>query len=184
MSTTPTPAESSPELPPPPYTESDPDPSSTPEAAAPSGPEEAAPKTVQPPVTASASVRIQEKPSFPPPAYSETPIIITDDAESQRREEEGAQFQSAVSPLLWLVVIISILMFSPCGYLAFAFTCFAFWTETGGNVRAARYLSSVARICALAAFLMGLLILLGPHVTNGNREPYCLFEKEYYQICV
>ena len=160
------------DLPPPPYAKEDPTEPSEPK-------EDTEANTVQP-VT---SVPIQEKPSFPPPAYSEKPGIVISDI-TETRGEENSRLDSVVSPLLWLAVILSILMFSPCGYLAFAFTCFAFWSETGGNLQVARYLSSVARICAIAAFLMGVLILLSPQVTKWDREPYCLFEEESYRICL
>lgn len=167
---------SSPEPSPPPYAKEDPAELETPQA-------EPAPTTTQP--AQSLPVILQEKPDFPPPAYTEKPVIITDDVtETGHSREDSSRSDSVVSPLLWLAVILSILMFSPCGYVAFAFTCFAFWTETGGNLDAARYLSSIARICAFSAFLMGLIILLSPHMTDADREPYCLFEEEKYRICI
>ena len=158
---------------PPPYAKEDPEELETPQ-------EEPVPTTTQPAVPA--PVILQEKPDFPPPAYTEKPVIITDDVTETSRSQ--SEHESVVSPLLWLAVILSILMFSPCGYVAFAFTCFAFWTETGGNLAAARYLSSVARICAFVSFMMGLIILLSPHMTDADRKPYCLFEEEKYRICI
>ena len=159
------------DLSPPPYAKEDP--------GEPAQPDETPETTTNQPVP---TVIIQEKPDFPPPAYTEKPgIVVTETTEPR---EENTRLDSVVSPLLWLVVILSILMFSPCGYLAFAFTCFAFWSETGGNVQVARYLSSVARICAIAAFMMGVLILLTPQVTKWDRKPYCMFEGESYRLCL
>ena len=167
MSTSPDPS-------PPPYAKEDPSELETP-------PGETPPTTAQPEQTV--PVVLQEKPDFPPPAYTEKPVIITDDVtETGRSQEESPA--SAVSPLLWLAVILSILMFSPCGYVAFAFTCFAFWSETGGNLEAARYLSSIARVCAFVSFMMGVIILLSPSMTDADRKPYCLFEEEKYRICI
>ena len=168
MATTDTPTD----IPPPPYAKDDPTEPSPPQ-------ENSEPATVQP---VPPSV-LQGKPDFPPPAYTEKPGIVINDV-TEPREENNSRLDSVVSPLLWLAVILSILMFSPCGYLAFAFTCFAFWTETGGNLQVARYLSSLARICAIAAFMMGVLILLTPQVTKWDRKPYCVFEEESYRICL
>uniref|UniRef100_UPI00397EFE18 hypothetical protein n=1 Tax=Salmonella sp. s51228 TaxID=3159652 RepID=UPI00397EFE18 len=98
--------------------------------------------------------------------------------------EDEARMESVVSPLLWLLAILSILLFSPCGYLAFAFTCFAFWSETGGNNNAARWLSSMARICAFIAFMMVILLLVTTRYTpTETGERYCLFEGKSYELC-
>ncbi|KAI6645718.1 hypothetical protein LOD99_12981 [Oopsacas minuta] len=169
MSTSPEPTT---DLSPPPYAKEDPAPDNAPKEE---------PTTDQPCQTP--PVIIQEKPHFPPPAYTEKPVII-DDVSETRSLEDNSRLDSVVSPLLWLAVILSILLFSPCGYIAFAFTCFAFWTETGGNIQAARYLSSVARICAFASFMMGVIILLSPSMSGEDTQPYCLFEDESYRICI